>query len=536
MAADIAQLERELAQMQAARQPHELLWRECFDYSLPVRGNGFMGTSTFDAAGQMVKRARLLDGTAADAVEVQAAGIQGGTTPASTLWFELEVEGAQDEDKRWLEEAAGTLHGLMHASNYDATRYECLLDQEGAGWFVLYVDQDRDAGGFAFEGWPIAECFISAAYPGGPVNKIARKWCVSAEQAVYLYGADRVSAKTRELSRTKPNDMVHLVRFIYPRRTFGGYSLAVNMPYASCTYECAEKHLISESGYHEFPCVVPRWRLLPGSAYGIGPMYNALPDMRELNELALGERQALQMAILPPMKATDDGVLNTNAVRRLASGKLYAVADMDNLQPIMTGARPEIATDKALRLQAAIRRTLMADTLNWAREGPQMTAAEVHARVAQLRQLLGPQYGRTQAEELAPTVERAFGVAYRAGALGQPPQSLAGRKFRVKYRSPFARSQRLEEVTAMDEYEAGLFGQLQLGMQDAMDGYDIDKARRKKAELKGVPLDLLRSEDERDAVRKARADAAAQAAQQAQAQAAQQTLMEAGAKRMAAAK
>lgn len=531
MAADIVKLEGELQQLETLRQPHELLWRDCFDYSLPLRGDGLVGTNVFDGQGAMIKRARLLDGTAADAVEVQAAGIQGGTTPASAPWFELDVEGSTEADKKWLEKSAVTLHGWIHNSNYDSTRYECLLDNEGAGWFVLYCDQDRKNGGFAFEQWPIAECYIASSWPGGPVSRVTRKWKITADQAVSMYGS-AVSGKTLELSRTKPHTLVELVRAIYPRGSNGGSGMMRDAPIASCTYERAQKHLISESGYHEMPCIVPRWRLIPGSAYGVGPMYNALPDCRELNELTLGEKQALQMSILPPFKATDDGAFNPGSVRRLASGKIYAVADMDNLQPIVTGARPQDASAKAERLQAAIRRALMADVLQFRQDGPQMTAAEVHARVAQTRQILGPQYGRIQSEELAPTVERAFGVAYRAGVFGQAPETLAGRPFKVKYKSPFARAQRLEDVVAMNEYELDLGMQAQAGMTEALDVYDWDKARRRKAELKGVPLDLMRDADQIAEVRDARAKATQEAQAKLEQQDAASKMQDATAQRM----
>jgi hypothetical protein len=205
---------------------------------------------------------------------------------------------------------------------------------------------------------------------------------------------------------------------------------------------------------------------------------------------------------------------------------------MDNLQPIVTGARPQDASAKAERLQAAIRRALMADVLQFRQDGPQMTAAEVHARVAQTRQILGPQYGRIQSEELAPTVERAFGVAYRAGVFGPAPESLAGRPFKVKYKSPFARAQRLEDVIAMNEYELDLGMQAQAGMAEALDVYDWDKARRRKAELKGVPLDLMRDADQIAEVRDARAKATQEAQAKLEQQQAAGTMMDATAQRM----
>lgn len=65
-------------------------------------------------------------------------------------------------------------------------------------------------------------------------------------------------------------------------------------------------------------------------------------------------------------------------------------------------------------------------------------------------------YGRMQSEYLQPLVERVFGLMYRDGAFGNAPPEIAGRLFRVQYRSPIARSQKAVDVSAMDRYEAAL--------------------------------------------------------------------------------
>src|SRR3546814_10796838 len=104
------------------------------------------------------------------------------------------------------------------------------------------------------------------------------------------------------------------------------------------------------------------------------------------------------------------------------------------------------------KLQAAIRKTLMADQLQpW--DGPQMTAEEVRTRVDMIRKLLGPVYGRLQAEYIKPMIDRCFGLAYRAGIFKPAPQSLRGRSFSVRYVSPMARAQKLDEVMAIQRSE-----------------------------------------------------------------------------------
>jgi len=164
-----------------------------------------------------------------------------------------------------------------------------------------------------------------------------------------------------------------------------------------------------------------------------------------------------------------------------------------------------------------------------------MTATEVHVRVNLIRQLLGPVYGRLQTEYLQPLIERCFGIAMRAGILGQPPASLANRPYTVRYLSPLARAQKLEEVTAIDQYVAGCAAaaqaQVAAGQEpDAMDNVDLDAAARFRGEALGVPSSVIRTEADRDKVRQQRAEAKQAALEQQQQMAMQQAVTQAAVK------
>jgi hypothetical protein len=71
----------------------------------------------------------------------------------------------------------------------------------------------------------------------------------------------------------------------------------------------------------------------------------------------------------------------------------------------------------------------------------------------------------------------------------------------MKYLSPIARAQKLVDVQAMDRYETTLAQEVAAGVQHVADNYNWDKAARRRAELLGVPTDLMVDEDERDAQR-----------------------------------
>ena len=399
--------------------------------------------------------------------------------------------------------------------------FEAVLDVVCAGWFALYIDEDRENGGLRFEQWPLSGLYVAASKAGGKVDSVYRCYQLTAEQAVSEFGEKNVSPQTAKLAKDKPDEKVEFVHAIYPRQTYAvGAKMAKNMPIASCQVECGAKKIVRESGYHEMPVVVPRWMLIPDTAYGVGPVFDALPDAKMLNAMWRMDLASGDLAIAGMWIAEDDGVLNPRTVK-VGPRKIIVANSVDSMKPLQTGANFNYSEVRIEKLQARIRKTMMADQLQ-PQDGPAMTATEVHVRVNLIRQLLGPIYGRLQAEYLQPMIERCFGLAYRAGALLAPPESLAGRSFTVKYISPLARAQKLEDVTAMDRFEMSLANQAQFRGPEALDCYDADKANKLRANLLGVPADLIVTDRDMQATREGRQQAAEAAQQNQQAMAMQQ--------------
>jgi hypothetical protein len=169
------------------------------------------------------------------------------------------------------------------------------------------------------------------------------------------------------------------------------------------------------------------------------------------------------------------------------------------------------------KLQASVRKILLADQLP-PQDGPVKTAYEWSVRVQALRAMLGPMFGRFQAEFLQPLIERAFGIVWRANEssgyklVGRPPASLLNRSFTIRYLSPLARAQKLGSVDAMDRYEADLALTSQYD-PSVLDVYDMEAAKREKGLLLGVPQKFVRDARTTQAVRDAK-NAAAQKQQQ----------------------
>jgi hypothetical protein len=534
-AADI----RRLDSLKALRLEHERVWRDCFDFTYPLRGSGFNGQMISAQEAQQRQAQNIVDITAVDSVRILVSAIMGGMTPANSLWFGLDVTGADDEGVTWLADSSVSLFNNIHGSNYDAAGFEGNLDGVIAGWFVLYVDEDKDAGGLMFEQWPLSSCFVSASKAGGRVDTIFRTYQYSVEQAVTAFGLTNLSEGVQKAFAAGSLDTkVEFVQSIYPRKlSVPGARLSKNLPFASCHIETDSKKLVKESGYHEFPCIVPRWLLIPGSVYAVGPVNDALPAIKRLNELGRMELAAADLAVAGMWIAEDDGVLNPKTVK-VGPRKIITANSVDSMKELKSGADFNVTWTMQDKLQAQVRKILMADQLQ-AQDGPAMTATEVHVRVNLIRQLLGPIYARLQAEYLQPLIERCFGLAYRAsermwaagltGVFNPPPnETVAGREFTVRYVSPLARSQKLEEVSAMDQLEDRLVSRAEINPEE-MDVYLWEDADRERAKALGVPGKLMRKPEDIKAMR----DAREQAKQEAQAGAALQPGVEEAGKQLA---
>lgn len=535
---------RRLQSMEADRLPHEATWRRCFEATYPERAVGLGGDYVEDAGTIQTKKAEMLDSTGTDAARMLASSVVSGMTPANAVWFALDVGDETDDEKRWLGHAAEAIWEAIHGSNFDAQKPEAVLDSVCAGWFVLYIDEDQRTGGLRFNQWPLAQCYIAASKPGGRADVVFRKFQLTAEQAVEEYG-ERVSERIKTDAAEKPETKHWFLHAIYPRTVYAPNArMARNLPVASVHVEIATKGELRVSGYHEHPAIVARWMKLPGSEYAVGPVSNALPTIGELNELLRLEKAALARAAAGVYVAEDDGVLNPRAVR-VKGGSVIVANSVDSIKPLPSGADFSVTFSKAEDMRREIRRLLMADQLQ-PQDGPAMTATEVHVRVALIRQLLGPMFGRFQVEDLAPTIERCFGLMFRRGRpelggapgpvlLDDPPESLTGEAFRVRYQSPLARAQKLDEVGSIERLTMFAGAMAAQGLTQALDLIDADEAMRLASDGMGAPSKVLRDEKALKAFREQRSADQAQQAQQAQQQQVQTMAADAAFKRAATA-
>ena len=470
-------------------------------------------------------RQEIWDSTPEEAAGMLAAALGGLLTNPSSDWFSLDLVGEDEADEGagdWLTEIARTMLDAFAApeSRFYQEVDAFYMELAALAWAVLFIEY-RDGKSLLYQAVPVSQCAI-AENAEGMVDTLVRRWTMTAAQIVEEFAGGESAAgalpdAVKEAAAKNPQQSFELTHLVTPW---------VKLPadvaphegrnsahlYASYVFMKDADKPLQVSGYREFPFAVARWAKRPGEVYGRGCGHKALPDIRVLNRVSLSQLDAAEKSSNPPLLVPDDSVLAGQKINTFAGGITYWRPSGGEIAPL------PIATDlsamQAIReeRQDAIRRAFLNDRLLLA-EGPQMTATEAMLRDRKQALVLGPVNGRLQVEMLGPLIERSFNLLLRAGRLPEPPDSLAGREFRVRYVSPISRGQSKGDAEGFNyalQYTAPLIEM----RPELMDNFDGDAIVRDTQDVFGYPAKYLVDEKKMQETRKARAEAAERAAQQ----------------------
>lgn len=522
MSVNIAQVLKKYERMKAAHQLWEPLWQDLADYIFPRRAQ----FTTSPTPGRK-RTEKLFDSTALDAHDRLASTLNGTLTSRSTEWFSLKMRNEQFNEsadvKIWLEDCGKRMFNAFNQSNFAQEIHEVYLDETAFGTGGLFLEErnpeSRDFAGFVFRAMPLHDICIDEDQEGR-VNTVYRAFTMTAGAAVSLWGIQNVGDKiNKAIDSQKPDTVFNFLHVIEPRLlgvvknpTFS--TPKTKLPWV-CAYVCLDDKTmdtpIYESGYNEFPAMVPRWSKSAGEKYGRGPGHLALPDVKTLNRATELGLKTWAKVLGMPTKSRDDGVVGP--IRNTEAGNTI-VRNMDDIQPLFPpGTFSEALRNDRIKssdLQASIRRIFYADQMSLP-EKSYMTAFEVAKQFELMERLLGPTMGRQETELLNPLVDRAFGIMLRHSAFSAPPPILqqAGAQLDVQYEGPLARSQRLSEVEGIERLQQMTMVIAQVD-PSVIDNIDYDKAIHISAEILGVSSKILRDPDEVQKMREQRAQQQAQ--------------------------
>ena len=481
-------------------------YQELADYMLPRKADVVKSRSKGD------KRMELIfDSTALQAVDLLSSSLHGMLTSGAMPWFHLDLKeenlGRDDDVKEWLQDTSMRMMRAFNQSNFGTEVHEMYVDLVVFGTGCMFVEMEENA--LRFSTRHISEFYVQENQ-FGIVDTVFRSYKSPARQVVQRFGQENVTEYIMKKFQDKPDEDIELLHIVMPREDRDSEKIDnKNMPFASIYIDMESSSMLSESGFQEFPYIVPRFLKATGEIMGRSPAMVALPDVKMLNLMSKTIIQAAQKQIDPPLLVPDDGFLLP--IRTQPGGlNFFRSGTRDTITPLNTGANIPIGLNMEQQRREAIRSAFYVDQLLTG-GGPNMTATEVVQRQQEQMRVIGPALDRLKNEMLRPLIDRVFSLMLRADMLQQAPEILQGRDVDIEYVSPLARAQKssgLNSTMKALEILMPLAQALPVG-----DHIDPDGLVRHVTESLGVPKTTLRSEAEIQQTRQARAEEQARQAE-----------------------
>ena len=504
-----AVLMKRFGSLKTYRSNWESHWQEIGEFVAPNKGNITKKRTHGDKNTE-----RIFDGTAQFAAELMASSMHGMLTNSGTPWFSLRYTDDEfetdDTSKEWLEAATDTMYVEIGRSNFHEAINELYFDLVTFGTAVMFVDTDKE-GTLRFSTRHISECYVSED-EFGRVDTVFREFKMPARAAVAQFGEENITQRLLKKSQSDPYDMVELLHVVMPRYERDTVKIdAKNKPVASIYLDPGDKKIISESGFDEFPYMVPRFRKASyENGYGRSPAMTALSDIKMLNEMSKAVIQAAQLQIHPPLLVPDDGFILP--VRTVPGGlNFYRSGTRDRIEPLNIGANNPLGENQLEQRRTAIRAAFYVDQLVTGNR-PGMTATEVIQKSTEKMRILAPLTGRLQSELLRPLIDRIFNLISKKKGFAPAPETMAGNEIDIEYVSPLAKAQRQGDVQASLELFQFLAPLMQVD-PNVVDFLDVDGLAKHIIKTTGVPASVVRGAEEVAAIREQKQQMQAQMAQ-----------------------
>lgn len=505
----IKHLDRTLADLKQRRLDREGEWQQIADYFAPSKD------FTVQVKPGQLRRRRLTSSVPAVARARSAALFAGYLVDPVQPFVLPNVEQdlvaaglpaeVDDEARDYLANVGWQIFGRMMStkSGFLAGVAGAIDEAVTFGAGVLWNGRKRGAGP-RYRNRPLRSCWLAEDDEEGlidtlyyefcwPLWRVIRRWPAAAK----LEGWDTTGMSEAQ-AEARLREEVTLVHVVEPRN--GGRVGAVReaKPYAEYYASLEKKALLEEGGYDTFPFSVPRLNPIPGSAYGRGLCWSALPDAMALSWLQQMTEQGVANRVDPPLmaparmfgKALDR---RAGALNFYDSAGLGFMSAREAIQRLDVSGDVNVGVEYMRFLTQNVEQALFTDWMRL-RETGQMTAEEVIERRELRLRAMSALIPGVDRQLMASSADRTLAILVAEGQLGEAPRSIAGRSVEWDYAGPLARAQQRHVSEGMTR----LFEQALVASKiDPAAGYviDVPEAIRASAEAYGAPVGALRSRE-----------------------------------------
>lgn len=481
--------------LKTGRGSWEAVWDEIALYVAPSKV-GFVTTPSKGDTNTDV----LYDSTAIHSSSLLAAAMHSAMTSPSMVWFDLRFRADETNKlkaaKEWLEDSAERMDAEINDSSFNSEVNELYQDMIDFGTANQLVEMDED-GNLRIKTNHLAGVMFSED-KNGVVDTVLREFNWSARQIEQKW-PDADLPKVKKALENNPDEEFRVIHACMPRVgkevVHDEETVGKLRPFAEYYVVREDALLVEEGGTYELPYMTPRWSKRSGDSHGFSPAMVAMPDIKTLNRAKYLELAAWEKAIDPPMAANETDVIGDVDLR--PSG-LTMMRDINGIKPMVDATNWNATMMKAEELKESIRNIFFTNDLKLP-DRPNATATEVKIRYEAMQRLLGSTFGRLTTEYLDLFVKRVFNLMMRAGKFKDMPEELTDGEIDVEmdivYVSPLARSQRMDEVQAIQGFTSYLDSQAEVDPK-AKHILNRDESNRIVAKRLGVPTKAIRSKDE----------------------------------------
>ncbi|UOF79776.1 head to tail connecting protein [Caudoviricetes sp.] len=486
-------------------------WQEITTFLLPRNGRYFVQ----DRDKGWRRHNNIYDNTGTRALRVLGAGMMAGATSPARPWFRLATADSSlnkyQPVKLWLDEVTRRMQVVFQRSNtYRALHgmYE-ELGAFGTSASIILPDYQTVVHHYPVT---IGEFAIAQDYQGR-VCTLYREFEKTVAELVKEFGYKNCSTTVQNMyDRGSLDQWIRIIHAIEPRADRDIRKRdSLNMAWGSYYFEVggSKDKFLRESGFKEFPGVVPRWATAGGDIYGNSPGMEALGDVKQLQHEQLRKAQVIDYQTKPPLQVPTS--LKNRDVETLPGGVTFVEGQSQgiktafevnlNLQHLL-----EDIQDVRERVRGAFYADLFLMLAN--ATDTRMTATEVAERHEEKLLMLGPVLERLHNELLDPLIESTFNRMLEAGMIPPPPEEMNGMEISVEFVSMLAQAQRAIGVNSIDRF-VGNLGAVAQFKPDVLDKFNADEWADAYSDMLGVDPNLIVGNQQVAVLRQARNEAMA---------------------------
>lgn len=487
------------AQMTNDRSTFERVWTD-IDERINPSDAQFSSKSNDQQKGAQ-RTEKVFDATPGLALDRFKAAIHSLVTPRNQMWHKLK---AVDEDlaedtevTRYLEEVTRRLFAARYAANFDSEVQGCYYSSGKYGSMGIYTGE-RVGRSLYYRAIPMKQLYFAESQ-FGIVDLVHRDWHWTAREAYQKWG-EKLPEVIRKAAERTPMQQFRFLHVVKPRDNADvSRKDHKGMEFVSYYISFDTRDVIDEGGFRSFPYAVGRYDLNPGEVYGRSPCMTILPDVKMLNEMNRTTIQAAQLAVLPPLLAHRDGILD--AIRMTPAAINYGGVDEQGrqlIQPMNVGGDVRLGLEMMDQKRGVINDALLQTLFQILVDKPNITATEAMLRAQEKGQLIGPTGSRIESEFLSNMLYRELDILAAAGQLPEMPEKLAerGGLFEIEYDSPLSRAREAEGGVAILRTFEQLAPIAQVAGPAAFKRFNIDKVSKELARLNGMPSKVLYTDEE----------------------------------------